>query len=219
MTTTRIVDELHTLADDVRHGRRAGFGTLLIDPPWKYRDQGRRGAAARHYPCMELAGIASLPVGDLAAERSHLHLWTTNAFMSEAIALCRHWGFTYKSLFVWTKPQLGMGSYWRVSHEILVLGVRGRLTFLDRSVRSWLEADRRRHSQKPDEVRQLLERVSPAPRIELFAREAAAGWLAWGNEVPAAEPVPGQAGPADRALSHVGRGVRPTRRPQEVPAA
>lgn len=212
------LDDLQSLATDVRQGQRAGFGSVLVDPPWKYRDQGRRGAAARHYPCMELAEIAALPVGDLAAERSHLHLWTTNAFMGEAIALCRHWGFTYKSLFVWTKPQLGMGAYWRVSHEILVLGVRGRLTFLDHSVRSWLEADRRRHSQKPDEVRRLLERVSPAPRIELFARETAPGWLAWGNEVATVEPTPRRRMHASRARASLRHGARSARPSLEAPA-
>ena len=43
----------------------------------------------------------------------------------------------------------------------------------------------RRHSQKPDEVRdRIVELMGDLPRIELFARETAPGWDSWGNEVP-----------------------------------
>lgn len=179
------LDDLRWLAARVERGSTTAFGTLLLDPPWKYRDEGRRGAAAHHYPCMELREIADLPVQELAAPRSHLHLWATNAFLGEAIALCRHWGFAYKGTFVWAKPSLGLGAYWRGAHELLVLGVRGRLTFSDHSLRSWLEAKREGHSRKPAVVRQLLERASPGPRLELFAREVVPGWVAWGNEIDA----------------------------------
>jgi N6-adenosine-specific RNA methylase IME4 len=55
--------------------------------------------------------------------------------------------------------------------------------FEDPLLRSWLEAPRGRHSEKPDEVRQLLERASPPPRIELFERKLVPGWYVWGNEV------------------------------------
>lgn len=43
----------------------------------------------------------------------------------------------------------------------------------------------RRHSQKPDEVRdRIVELMGDLPRIELFARSAAEGWDCWGNEAP-----------------------------------
>jgi N6-adenosine-specific RNA methylase IME4 len=44
-------------------------------------------------------------------------------------------------------------------------------------------APRREHSRKPDEMRQMIEKVSYEPRIELFARERFPEWDAWGNEV------------------------------------
>ena len=31
--------------------------------------------------------------------------------------------------------------------------------------------------------RTIIERISPAPRIELFARRNVAGWDTWGNEL------------------------------------
>lgn len=39
------------------------------------------------------------------------------------------------------------------------------------------------HSRKPREMREMIERVSYAPRIELFAREKFPGWDCFGNEV------------------------------------
>ena len=43
------------------------------------------------------------------------------------------------------------------------------------------------HSEKPDEVYRRIERLYPAPRLELFARKPREGWTVWGDEVPAAE--------------------------------
>ena len=45
------------------------------------------------------------------------------------------------------------------------------------------EAPRGRHSQKPEESYRRIERVSPGPRAEIFAREKREGWDVWGNEV------------------------------------
>lgn len=36
---------------------------------------------------------------------------------------------------------------------------------------------------KPEVFREAIERISPDPRIELFARKRVIGWDAWGNEV------------------------------------
>jgi N6-adenosine-specific RNA methylase IME4 len=132
---------------------------------------------------MALPKIVALPVGELAADLSHLHLWTTNAFLFECARLLEAWRFTYKSVFVWCKARPGLGNYWRVAHEFLVLGVRGDCPFARNDYRSWLEAPRTRHSGKPSEVRRMIEAVSPGPRLELFGRQPAAGWTVWGDQV------------------------------------
>ena len=62
--------------------------------------------------------------------------------------------------------------------------------FGDKAVRSWLKVKRGRHSAKPEECRQIVERVSPGPYLELFARAATKGWTSWGNEISEA-PVEG----------------------------
>jgi N6-adenosine-specific RNA methylase IME4 len=38
------------------------------------------------------------------------------------------------------------------------------------------------HSVKPEGFLDMVERVSPAPRLELFARRDRLGWDTWGNE-------------------------------------
>lgn len=161
------------------------FACIYADPPWRYGNQATRGATDNHYPTMAIEDIKALPVADLADDDAHLHLWTTTSFLAEALQVIESWGFTYKSQLIWTKPQIGLGNYWRVSHEILLLGVRGRCPFLDKSMPSWIEAPREAHSVKPQVFRQAVERVSPGPRIELFARQASPGWTAWGNQVDA----------------------------------
>jgi N6-adenosine-specific RNA methylase IME4 len=174
------VADLHEL---VRAGKR--FGTLYLDPPWKYDlrpdDPTHRGRCP--YPTMGLEEIAALPVADLAADKSHIHLWATNGFIAETLDLLRRWGFAYKSMFVWCKPQIGLGHYWRVSHEMLLLGVRGDCPFREHDARSWDVFERGRHSAKPEQVRLLIEKVSPGPRLELFARDATECWTSWGNQI------------------------------------
>ena len=159
------------------------FGTVMADPPWIYGNQSTRGATSDHYVGMSVDEIAALPVAELAADAAHLHLWTTNAFLFESKRIMEAWGFEYRSCFVWVKPQIGMGNYWRVSHEFMLFGIRGSCPFADRSLRSWGEFSRGKHSAKPDQIRALVEKASPGPRLELFGRRPAPGWVVWGNEI------------------------------------
>jgi len=71
-----------------------------------------------------------------------------------------------------------------MSHETLGTAVRSENDRLDnRWRRSWVEAPTGRHSQKPDAIRSLIERASPGPRLELFARKLVPGWYSWGHEI------------------------------------
>ncbi len=172
------VPDLHELV-----GRGGRFGTVYADPPWPYDNQATRASTDNHYDVLSLDDIAALPVRALTATDAHLHLWTTNAFVGAAIELMSAWGFTYKSVFVWVKPQMGMGNYWRVSHELLLLGVKGSLPFADHAQMSWQEWRRGRHSAKPEQMAGIIETVSPGPYLELFARRQRRGWTSWGNEI------------------------------------
>jgi N6-adenosine-specific RNA methylase IME4 len=178
------------------HAFDAQFGTVLIDPPWRF--QNRTGKMApehrrlHRYRTMEFDEIAALPVGDLAAARSHLYLWTPNALLPEAIDILRGWGFTYKTNLIWFKVRKdggpdgrGVGFYYRNVTEVVLLGVKGNLRTLApaRSQVNILISRKEEHSRKPRELHSMIQRCSPGPYLELFAREKVAGWTQWGDEL------------------------------------
>ena len=172
------VDDLQTLIDK---GYR--FGTIYADPPWQYDNQTTRAPTDNHYVTMTVEEIAALPIKELAADNAHLHLWTTNSFIFECPRNMEAWGFEYRSKFTWCKPCFGLGNYWRIATEDMLLGVRGSQSFRDNGLINWLEIDRGEHSAKPEPIRRLIERASPGPYLELFGRRKVVGWTVWGNEI------------------------------------
>lgn len=159
------------------------FSCIYADPPWKFSNQGTRAATNNHYVTMSVDEICDLPIASLTTEQAHLHLWTPNAFLFECPKIFAAWGFEFKSSFVWVKPEMGIGNYWRNSHEILLLAVKGKLTARSKSEMSWLQCSRGPHSAKPEKIRESIERLSPAPYLELFGRRAVSNWTVFGNEV------------------------------------
>lgn len=80
----------------------------------------------------------------------------------------------------------------RFDAEVCLLGVSQGFKARDRvrshRVHQVIEAPFEGHSKKPDETRRrIVELLGDVPRLELFARDRAPGWDAWGNEVPPAE--------------------------------
>jgi N6-adenosine-specific RNA methylase IME4 len=161
----------------------AQFGSIYLDPPWRYQDSATTGAAEHHYQTMSLEAIAALPIAQLAAPYSHCHLWTTTSFAEASYALLRGWGFEPKSELVWCKPSLGTGHYWRGAHEKCLLGVKGHATFRRHDLKSWFECRRGKHSRKPDIVRHWIEQASPGPYLELFGRQSVPGWSVFGDRI------------------------------------
>ncbi len=163
------------------------FGTIYCDPPWRYGNQGTTGSTSttehKYAGTMSIAEICAMPIGQLASEKCHLHLWTTNAFLFECPRIFEAWGFEFKSTFVWVKDKMGIGNYWRNSHEILLLAIKGGQTAISHSEVSWSMLPRGDHSSKPDRIREKVERLSPGPRLELFGRSPVEGWCVMGNQI------------------------------------
>jgi N6-adenosine-specific RNA methylase IME4 len=160
------------------------FTTIVADPPWRYGNTATRGAAEDHYPTMSVEEICGLDVEAWADDDAHLYLWVTVPFLREGLAVLDAWGFTYKTMLTWAKPQMGMGNYFRVSTEHVLFGVRGSLRTSDRATTNWFIADRQRHSAKPESFFDLVEKCSPGPYLEMFARRRRLNdqWSYWGNE-------------------------------------
>ena len=171
---------------------RSHFGAILVDPPWSFALRSMRStskSAHRHYPCMPLADIQAMPVADVAARDCALVMWTTAPFLQHAMATLASWGFTYKSAGAWAKQsptgsawQMGTGYTFRSAAEFYLLGTRGAPRRLSASVRNLVVAPIREHSRKPDQLRADVEAMYAGPFLEIFAREPAPGWTAWGNE-------------------------------------
>ena len=73
--------------------------------------------------------------------------------------------------------------YLRNQTEYLLLGVRGKAPIRFRGQGSWLYAPVQAHSHKPEEAYAVIERCSPGPYLELFARQRRPGWDVWGDEM------------------------------------
>ncbi len=170
---------------------RRRYRILYADPPWSYRSRNHgRGGAADHYETLSIEQLKELQLP--AANDCALFLWATWPLLPEAFELIRAWGFQYRSVaFCWVKLNpsgrglaTGLGAWTRANTEPCLLATRGRPTRVSRSVHSVVVSPRRRHSQKPDEVRdRIVQLLGDLPRLELFARCRVPGWDAWGNEV------------------------------------
>jgi site-specific DNA-methyltransferase (adenine-specific) len=174
---------------------RAGpFSIIYADPSWRYSDQKandpRMGGIT--YKTMPVEEICALPVSDLAAKDSVLFLWATMPMLKEALQVIESWGFQYRTCaFCWVKQNpSGSGIYSGLGHwtngnaELCLFARRGQPKRVDKSVKQIVLAPRGRHSAKPPEVRDRIVRLlGDLPRVELFSRERASGWSAWGNEI------------------------------------
>lgn len=163
------------------------YRTIVADPPWSYDNQ-RWGVGAIDdtYQTMTFDDIRALPVVELVDKDAHLYLWITNAKLldHDYRSLVEAWGFTYKTLLTWRKTRcLGIGHYFRGETEHVLFCTRGKAPIeASRRERNLFESPRTRHSAKPDAFYDLVERVSPGPYLELFARRARFGWDYWGDE-------------------------------------
>ncbi|MBI5954416.1 MAG: adenine methyltransferase [Chloroflexi bacterium] len=172
------------------------YQLIYADPPWHFRVRSAKGegrSAKNHYDVMSTADISDLPVVDLAAVDSVLLMWVIDPMIEEGYQVMRAWGFTPKTVgFYWVKENVksagfftGLGYYTRANPEQCILGIRGRgLPRRDRGVKRLLIAPRGRHSEKPEEAYERIERLfGDVRRLELFARRRRAGWDVFGNQV------------------------------------
>ena len=165
------------------------YRTILADPPWDINQKGKYGAG-KHYELMKLDRIKAMPVADFSEENEHLWLWVPNGLLQERLDVIKAWGFTYRATFYWIKPKLGLGNYLRNASEAILFGTHGKAPVKFKSQPNWVFAPTQDHSRKPEEQYAIIERVSPEPYLELFARRHQPGWDAWGNEIASDIVIP-----------------------------
>ena len=186
------------------------YQVIYADPPWDYGGKMQYdkttiksenvgfekdifiSSASFKYPTLKLKELIELDVQSIADDDCMLFMWTTGPQMANSIKLGEAWGFEYKGNIIWEKVRKdgmpdgrGVGFYFRNVTEILLFGIRGdnnRTLAPARSQVNLIRAIKREHSRKPDEIVDLIEKCSPGPYIELFARGDRAGWDMWGNQ-------------------------------------
>lgn len=176
------------------------YGAIIADPPWSYALRSAKGYAKSpevHYPTMDEAAIASLPVGHLAGRDCMLWLWSTWPHLPIAMRVMEAWGFTFKTGGTWVKrtptgkPTFGTGFILRSATEPFLIGTIGAPAYHSRSVRNLIDAPRREHSRKPPEAREMVTRLLPDVfACELFGREPWPNNDVWGNDTARFSPSP-----------------------------
>ena len=172
------------------------YNIIYADPPWEYKESGSGNRVVKaHYPTMNIEDIKKLPIKNICDDKCILFIWTTFPRLEQCLDVIKTWGFMYYGLgFDWLKtskngkPAYGMGYYIRQNNEVCLIGVpkdkTKRLKPQKRDVLCSIISERKEHSKKPTEVKDLIVRaIGDLPRIELFAREKTEGWDVWGNEV------------------------------------
>lgn len=172
------------------------YNVIYTDIPIAYNvhvDDNNGTRNANHfYPTMTADELKALPVSSIADKNCTLFFWISGPTFPEGEEIIKAWGFDYKTVaFVWVKTYgsgkiwLGMGHSTRAACEYVLLATRGKgLERKDKSIKQVVMSPVEEHSKKPDEVRRRIVKLyGDIPRIELFARQKAYGWDAWGNEV------------------------------------
>lgn len=169
------------------------YRTIVADPPWDYgvdHDRWVNGNTSISRPAipyspMSLDAIKALQIGDVAAHDCRLFLWTTNRFLRVAFDVAEAWRFRFRQVLVWRKTHghspFG-GSVAPNGCEFVLVCTLGRPELLGRLPSSVFDAPRQFHSVKPELFTDMVERISPGPYLELFARRQRLGWDTWGNE-------------------------------------
>ena len=171
------------------------YNIIYADPPWSFRNNKKgtlNGLADNHYETMTIEDIKNLPIEKIADDNCVLIMWWVGSQPQEALDVVEAWGFKLKTMtgFNWMKltrkglPFFGMGFWTRAGSECCIIATKGKIKPVSHSVRSVIQAEAMKHSQKPDIFRnKIVELCGDIPRVELFARKKVKGWASWGNEI------------------------------------
>lgn len=186
------------------------YGVIVADCPWQYNDMKNNDPAMGgfRYPPMTLSKLANLAIKNIAKPDCALFMWATMPMLNEALYVISSWGFVYTTCaFVWVKLNKngkaytypivtdrdvllengvysGLGHWQNSNVELCLFAKRGKPKRLQRNVKQVLFAPVGKHSSKPDEANERIERlIDDTDRIELFARKYREGWDATGLDL------------------------------------
>lgn len=164
------------------------YRCLVIDPPWPMnkidREERPNQRVQLDYPTLTIDEMKQIPIPELAnSSGCHIFLWVTHRFLPQGLSLFDEWGVKYQCVLTWVKPT-GMTPFsWMYNTEHVLFGRIGHLQLLENGIKLSFHATIQRHSEKPVIFYDVVRKVSPPLRLNLFARKERQGFEAWGNEV------------------------------------
>jgi N6-adenosine-specific RNA methylase IME4 len=184
------------------------YKVIYADPPWKTKagrafngyavvngkqifnsiDNTSRELA---YNTMTVDEICDMPISEIVDDNAHLYMWVTNQYLLQAEKVIHSWGFRYSTTLVWAKNPMGggLGGNYKITTEFLIFATRGSLAAKEKHIGTWFNIKREYengapcHSRKPKFFSELIEKVSPGPYLEVFARKQHEGWDVFGNQI------------------------------------
>ena len=153
------------------------FNVILADPPW----QEYIVADKRNYP-MTIEEIWQVPVKDISADDAILFLWSTSQMLEKALKALNAWGFEYKTNMVWVKDHHETGQWFLMRHELLLIGVKGKISIPFNKPASVFERTPEEYNKKQGAIYEIIERMYPSGTyLELFSSNKREKWESWGN--------------------------------------
>jgi len=168
------------------------YRCVVADPPWqpimaKINSPASgigapKASPQRHYKTLSVDEIIQFKPPSM--KKSHLYLWVINQHIDWGYEVARAWGFEPLQMLSWCKPGLGVGRFQCNTEHVLICrkGSRQGNAFgpTNGTHFSWA---RGKHSEKPKSFYDLVEKTSPGPYLEMFARDNRINWDVFGNEL------------------------------------
>ena len=174
------------------------YATVVVDPPWPHDFGAQRQShigyryTQKPYESMSVDDIAMLDIPEVLADDALVFLWTVNKFLPISFDLVAQWGCAYSMTMTWVKPHgMKFPHLPMFNTEWCIIGRKGKISFRD--TKGFATANywpRGGHSEKPEGFYDLLRRVTPGPRLDVFGRRRIAGFDSWGNEAPEGLALP-----------------------------
>lgn len=174
------------------------FKVIILDCPWPYDRTSGQGVANKQYNLMTWDDLYALGplVKAVAAPNCAIFLWTTAPLLFETVDMVKAWRLRYVTkAFSWVKTYaaggifFGIGSYTASNTEDVWLLSNGTPQRKAKDVSQIVPtydaviAPMGRHSKKPEEVQDQIERLMDGPRLEIFARRQRKNWTCIGQEL------------------------------------
>eukprot|EP01083_Nonionella_stella_P040201 109254_1 len=164
-----------------------GFSVVMADPPWDIH-------MSLPYGTLSDAEMMNLNIGALSTD-GVCFLWVTGRTIELGRACLEKWGYECAEELLWIKTnqlqkliRTGRTGHWlNHSKEHCLIGTKGSPRMNRQIDCDVIVAEVRETSRKPDEVYNVLERLSPGTcKIEIFGRchNRMPGWVTLGNQLP-----------------------------------